>query len=140
MTTLVRSRRNDNVLIGFFVILAVVIVVRAAALNVATIVAGAMAIGLTAAAVWANAQPSTELRITPTEITLVQRGEVRVRLDRAEANAKVQVRRTVHRGQASFSLVAPELPEWPGISLDGFPVGPEGVVPTCHQHGWEVVA
>jgi hypothetical protein len=139
MTTFVRSYRNDNVLIGFFVLVAAAVAVRALD-AVVSAVAAAIAVGLVVFGVWLNRRPRWELRISPDEIALVTPRGATARIGRAEADGRVAVRKRIDNGRAWFSLVAPALPDASGIPLDGFPLEPGALAAACAANGWTLAA
>jgi len=138
MTTFVRSSRNDNVLVGFFALVAAGVAIRVPN-PVATVIAVAIALGFVGFGVWLNRQPRRELRISASEIVLVTKRGVTARIGRADAGGTVAVLKRIVKGQAWFSLVAPTLPEAPEIPLEGFPLPHGALAAACTANGWTLV-
>jgi len=139
MTTFVRSTQNDQVLIGFFALVAAAVAIRASS-PVTTAVAAAIATALVVFGLWLNRQPRWELRISPDEIALVTPRGARARIGHAEAGGTVTVRKRIDQGRAWFSLVAPAQPGAPGIPLDGFRLPAGALEAACRANGWTLVA
>lgn len=138
MTTFVRSRRKDNILIGFFVMAAAAAAIRAQS-SVISVIAAVVGLGLVGLGVWLHRRPKRELRISPEEIVLVTKHGPTVRIGHAESNGTVTVLRRIVKGQAWFSLIAPTAPDSPEIALDGFRMSHEELATACTADGWELV-
>lgn len=138
MTTFVRSRRNDNVLIGFFVLVAGGIAIRTQG-SMASVIAAVIALGFVGFGVWLHRQPRRELRISTDEIVLVTKHGVTVRIGHAESSGTVAVLKRIIKGQAWFSLVAPSVPDSPEIHLDGFRMSHDELAVACTANGWDLV-
>lgn len=138
MTTFVRSYRDDNVLVGFFVLIAAVIAIRVQS-PTGTVVAAAVALAFVGFGVWLNRQPKRELRISPSEIVLVAKRGVVARIGHADAGGRVAVLKRIANGRAWFSLVAPSVPGSAEIPLEGFRLPNGALAAACASHGWALV-
>jgi hypothetical protein len=137
VTTFVRSRRNDLVLVGLFVVMAGAAAVRAALAGstVAAIVAGAIALGLVGFGVWLNARRGLELQVSADEIVLVGGGRVVGRIGCSEAGGRVAVEKQIIRGHAWFSVAAATGDRLP---LEGFRMSFDELAAACEAHGWQL--
>jgi hypothetical protein len=142
VTTFVRRRRNDNVLIGFFVVVLVAVTVRAAmsASTVVAVIAALLAAGLIGLAVWLRGRPPQEIRVSPSEIVYVADGRVAARIGHAEAGGRVMVHTEIHRGHAWYSLVDADRKTGASMPLDGFNLLEDGFAAACVEHGWQLVS
>jgi hypothetical protein len=142
MTTFVRSRRNDNVLIGFFALVLAGMAVRVGVEGrlVGTVVFGLLALAMVGLGVWLNQRPSREIRISPTEIIYVVKGHVTARIGHTEAAGRVMVHTQIQRGHAWFSLVDAEMTTGTSLPLDGFRIPAGGLQAACAEHGWHLVS
>ena len=141
MTTFVRSRRNDNVLIGFFVLVLAGAVVRTATSGstMLAVICGVLAVGLVGVGVRLASRPPSEIRVSPAEITYWSKLGSTLRIGHDEANGRVTVDKQVHRGHASFSLVDAAMATGTSIPLDGFRLPPGALATACADSGWELV-
>jgi hypothetical protein len=142
VTIFVRRRRNDNVLIGFFVVVLLAVAVRAAmsGSTVVAVVAGLVAACLVGLGVWLQRRPPREIRVSPSEIVYVANGRVTERIGHAEAGGRVMVHTQIQRGHAWYSLVDAEMTTGTSIPLDGFQLLEDGFAAACTEHGWQLVS
>ena len=142
MTTFVRSRRNDNVLIGFFVVVLVAVAVRTAMSGsvVIAVVAALLAAGLVGLGVWLRRRPASEIRVSPNEIVYVANGRVTQRIGHAEAGGRVMVHKQIQRGHVWYSLVDADMTTGTSMPLDGFTLHEDGFAAACAEHGWQLVS
>jgi hypothetical protein len=142
VTTFVRRRRNDNVLIGFFVVVLAAVTIRAAmsGSTVVAVIAGLLAAGLLGLGVWLWRRPPREIRVSPSEIVYVANGKVTQRIGHAEAGGRVMVHTQIQRGHAWYSLVDADMTTGTSIALDGFTLLEDGFAAACTEHGWQLVS
>jgi hypothetical protein len=139
MTTLLGSKKNLTVSIGFFVLVA-------AAIALSTLIRGStvvgvvfvvIALGLIGLAVVLQRMPANELRITPDAIELARPTRAIGSISRGETGGRLEIRREIFRGRTFWSLVTPGAPPRTGISVDDF--DPDEIHSAAEAHGWTVV-
>jgi hypothetical protein len=142
VSTFVRRRRNDNVLIGFFVIVLVAVAIRAAmsGSTIVAVVAAILVVGLVGLGVWLQRRPAREIRVSPSEIVYVANGRVTQRIGHAEAGGRVRVHKEIQRGHAWYSLVDADMTTGTSMPLDGFTLLEDGFAAACTEHGWELIS
>lgn len=139
MTTLLGSKKDLTVSIGFFVLVvgAIAVSMFARDKSAAGFVFAAVALGLVILAVVLRRQPANELRISDESIELVRPGRTLGRITREESNASVQVARRIYRGRTFWSLAIAGSPTDAGIQVDDFV--PAEIQTAAQQHGWHAV-
>jgi hypothetical protein len=138
VTTLTRSRRNDNVLIWFFALVSAAIAVRVAFAGntIAAVIFGVIAAGLVGLSVWLRTQPSVQMRIDAHEIVLASPKRELGRITRAETGGTAVVQGVIRKGRLYTFLTRPGATPWSGLSLDGF--DRDQVGEACAANGWTV--
>jgi hypothetical protein len=138
VTTLTRSRRNDNVLIWFFALVAAGIAVRLAFAGntVATAIFGVLAVSLIGFSLWLRSQPPLQMRIETAEIVLASPKRELGRINRQDTGGSVVISGVIRRGHLYAFLAAPGATPWSGLPLDGFDGTQVGEA--CIAHGWTV--